>query len=228
MDISWHGQSCVKIVTDTDKTILIDPFITGNPLTDLDAETVSADVIIVTHAHNDHIGDTEAIAKRTNALVIANAELAGYFATRGLTTHGMQMGGKHSFDFGLVKMTQAIHGSTYNVDGQALTLGLAAGIVLVIDGQTIYHAGDTALFSDMKLIGELDAIDYAFLPIGDNYTMGPEEAAIAAKWLQAKKVIPIHYNTMPVIKQDPLKFKALLPKEQGLVLAIGEVIQTTK
>ena len=216
MKISWHGQSCVKILTDTDKQILIDPYITGNPLSDLDATTIEADVIIVTHSE---------IAKRTGALIVANAELAGFFASQGLQTRGMQMGGKHQFDFGLIKMTPAIHGSMYEVQGQPVTFGLAAGIVLSDGGHTVYHAGDTALFSDMKLIGEFNKIDVAFLPIGDNYTMGPEEAVIASKWLKANKVVPIHYNTFPLIEQDPIAFVEALPKDVGMALKVGEIIE---
>ena len=227
MKISWHGQSCVRIQTDTGVAILIDPFITGNSKSDLDPDTVEADVIFLTHAHNDHIGDTESIAKRTDALIVANAEIATFFKKKGLKTHGMQMGGKHQFDFGEVKMTPAIHGSSYEVDGESLTLGLAAGIIFSADGQTIYHAGDTALFTDMKLIGAYKTIDVALLPIGDNYTMGPEDATIATSYIQAKKVIPIHYNTFPLIEQNAEEFCMGLPEEQGLALKVGEIIDVS-
>lgn len=225
MNVSWHGQSCVKIVTNQQQTILIDPLISGNPYSDLDAETVAADVIILTHAHNDHVGDTAAIAHRTGALIIANFELAGYFAKRGYQTHGMQPGGQFSFSFGTLKLTPAIHSSSYEDEhGQVHPLGIAAGLILTIDDKVIYHAGDTALFTDMTLIGQQHAIDLAFLPIGDNFTMGPADAAIAASWLKAKKVVPVHYNTFPVIEQDPQDFFKLLPEEQGLPVAIGETI----
>ena len=224
MNFSWHGHSVLKLVTDSQQTILIDPFLSGNPLCDLDPATVAADVIILTHAHNDHVGDTVAIAQRTGALVIANVELAAYLSAQGLTTHGMQPGGKHVFPFGTVAMTYAIHSSAYtDAAGNSLPLGLAMGVLLTIDGVTFYHAGDTALFGDMKLIGDLHTIDHAFLPIGDNYTMGPAEAAIAAEWLQAKKVSPIHFNTFPVIEQDPLAFVQRLKPGQGLLLEIGAV-----
>lgn len=224
MKISWHGQSCIQIQTDSGSAILIDPFITGNSKSDLDPNTVKADAIILTHAHNDHIGDTEPIARRTGALIVANVEIATYFEMKGLKTHGMQMGGKHQFDFGEIKMTPAIHGSSYEIEGKPVTLGLASGIIFSVDGQTIYHAGDTALFTDMKLIGAYKTVDVAFLPIGDNFTMGPEDAAIAASYIQAKKVVPIHYNTFSLIDQHAEAFCTSLPEEQGLALKVGEVL----
>ncbi|MGY3778269.1 metal-dependent hydrolase [Isobaculum melis] len=224
MQYSWHGQSCVQIKTDTGKTILIDPYITGNPLSDLHAETVEADVIILTHGHNDHVGDTEQIAKRTDALIIGNAEIADYFSFKGLKTHGMHIGGQHVFDFGTVKLTPAIHGSTLQVGNELITLGIAAGILFTENEKTIYHAGDTALFTDMKLIGEQQEIDVAFLPIGDNYTMGPADASLAAQFIKAKKVIPMHYNTFPLISQNPVAFIERLEEGQGYVPAIGEVM----
>lgn len=226
MKLSWHGQSCLQIITTEGTRILVDPFITGNDFSNLNAEKILADVIILTHAHNDHVGDTEAIAKRTGALIIANVELAAYFAKKGLKTHGMQPGGTYDFEFGRVKMTPAIHSSVYeDASGQLIPLGIAAGLLLMIDGVEIYHAGDTALFSDMQLIGQQHEIDYAFLPIGDNFTMGPTDAALATTWLKPKKVTPIHYNTFPIIAQDPQAFFKLIPAEQALPLAIGQVIE---
>ncbi|MGN2271414.1 metal-dependent hydrolase [Priestia megaterium] len=221
MHVSYHGHSIVKIET-KGKTILIDPFITGNELTDLNAEEVKADVILLTHGHNDHVGDTVKIAKRSGALVVAVAELAAYLSWQGLNVHPMSIGGAYTFDFGTVKLTQAFHGSSYTENNEKIIYtGMPAGLLLTIEGKTIYHAGDTALFSDLKLIGRHKP-DLAFLPIGDNFTMGPEDAAIAAEWVQAKLVVPIHYNTFPVIKQDPHQFVESLSGIEGKVLKAGE------
>lgn len=225
MKVSFHGHSVVKIETNG-KTILIDPFINGNGETDLKADEVKADVILLTHGHNDHFGDTVEIAKRNDALVIAVAELATYLSWKGVKTHGMSIGGAYEFDFGKVKLTQAFHGSSYTEENQNIVYtGMPAGILLKAEEKTIYHAGDTALFSDMKLIGERNNIDLAFLPIGDNFTMGPEDALLAAEWIKAKKVVPIHYNTFPVIRQNPEDFVSKLPSNVGLLLRAGESIE---
>lgn len=225
MKLSYHGHSVVKVET-AGKKIIFDPFINGNELTDLDVSNLDVDVIILTHAHNDHVGDTVEIAKKNDALVITNADLATYLSWQGVRTHGMNIGGACEFDFGKVKMTQAFHGSGFTTENQQIIYGgMPAGILLFAEGKTIYHAGDTGLFSDMKLIGELHPIDLAFLPIGDNFTMGPEDAAIAAEFLKAKQVVPIHFNTFPPIKQDPQKFISLLKDKNGKVLEVGESIE---
>ncbi|MED3561833.1 metal-dependent hydrolase [Bacillus xiapuensis] len=225
MKISYHGHSIVQIQTEG-KTILIDPFIRGNSLTDLNVDEVNPDVIILTHGHNDHVGDTVEIAKRTGALVVANADLTTFLSWQGVQTHGMNIGGAYQFDFGKVKLTQAFHGSGYaTVNNEMVYCGMPTGVLFSNEGKTIYHAGDTGLFSDMKLIGERHPIDIAFLPIGDNFTMGPEDAAYAAKLLNAKTVVPIHFNTFPPIKQDPNQFIELLEGENGKVLQTGEAIE---
>jgi L-ascorbate metabolism protein UlaG (beta-lactamase superfamily) len=225
MKISYHGHAVVKVETNG-KTLLFDPFINGNSLTDLKVEDENPDYILLTHGHNDHIGDTLEIAKRSGALVIASPEIESYFSWKGLKTHGMNIGGSYEFDFGKVKFTQAYHSTGYETeDQQIIYLGMPMGILVTIEGKTIYHAGDTGLFSDMRLIGERNQIDVAFLPIGDNYTMGPEDAAYAAELLGAKTVVPIHYNTFPVIEQDPHKFVESLPNGQGRVLFPGESIE---
>ncbi|OMP67457.1 metal-dependent hydrolase [Domibacillus epiphyticus] len=225
MKVSFHGHSIVKIESNG-KTVLIDPFITGNELTDLKAEEQNPDFIILTHGHGDHVGDTVEIAKRSGALVIAVNELALYLQHQGLNAHPMHIGGSREFEFGKVKFTQAFHGSgLQQEDGTFLYMGMPAGVLIMDDGKTIYHAGDTGLFSDMKLIGELHPIDLAFLPIGDNFTMGPDDAALAAAFLQAKTVVPIHYDTFPPIKQDPEAFTAKIKSGNGKVMKPGDTIE---
>ena len=184
------------------------------------------DVIILSHGHNDHVGDTVELARKNNALVVANAEISDFLSWQGVNTHAMHIGGAYQFEFGKVKLTQAFHGSSYTTEkNELIYCGMPAGILFMNEGKTIYHAGDTALFSDMKLIGERHPIDVAFLPIGDNFTMGPEDAAYAAKLLNAKTVVPIHFNTFPVIKQDPYQFIDMLDNKNGKVLAPGEAIE---
>ncbi|WP_188206417.1 metal-dependent hydrolase [Alkalibacillus aidingensis] len=222
MKVSYHGHSVVK-VENNDTSILIDPFISGNDSCDLNVDQVKPDVILLTHGHNDHVGDTEQLAKKNEALVVAPFELATYLGNKGLNTHPMHIGGSHQFDFGKVKFTQAFHGSSYNEDdGTIVYTGMPGGILLTINGKTIYHAGDTGLFSDLKLIGDLNDIDLAFLPIGDNFTMGPEDAKLAAEWIKAKKVVPVHYNTFPLIEQDGQAFANSLQAGVGQVMNPGD------
>lgn len=226
MKITYHGHSVLSIVMKDGQKLLFDPFITGNSLTDLIADEVKTDWILVTHGHSDHIGDMIPIAKRNDATVISIVEICNFAEKNGVQkTHGMNIGGKFDFPFGRVKMVQAYHSSGYEVNGQMLYMGEPAGFILQAEGKTIYHAGDTAYFGDMAFLGETFEIDLAFLPIGDNFTMGPSDAAIAAKRLKAKHVVPIHYNTFPVIKQDPEAFVQLLPENVGTIMAVGETIE---
>lgn len=224
MKISYHGHSIVYVQTET-HNILIDPFITGNELTDLDAKEVEADVIILTHGHGDHLGDTVSIAQRTGAKIVAINELALYLGGKGLDAHGMNIGGGYTFDFGHVKYTQAFHSSSFQEEnGEFVYTGMPAGFLLTIDGKTIYHVGDTGLFSDLKMIGERNDIDLAFVPIGDNFTMGPEDALTATDWINAQMVVPVHYNTFPVIEQDPDAFVEKVKTGKGRALKVGESI----
>lgn len=225
MRISYHGHSVVKIQT-IDSVILIDPFIKGNPLTDLVVENEKPDVILLTHGHNDHVGDTVEIAKKNDSLVIAPNELADYLSWQGVKVHNMHIGGSRQFDFGKVKFTQAFHGSSYvTTNNEIIYTGMPGGILFTAEDLTIYHAGDTALFSDMKLIGERHPIDVAFLPIGDNFTMGPEDAAYAVSLLKPKIVVPIHYNTFPPIEVDPQHFANLVVDAETQILKPGEYVK---
>ncbi len=196
----FHGQSCWEVQGENHR-VLIDPFLTGNPLADVGPEAFdSLDAILVTHGHSDHTADVEAIAKRTGALVVSNFEIATHFGDKGCETHPLHIGGQREFPFGRVKLTIAHHGST-GPDGEAL--GNPVGIVLTMDGKKIYHAGDTGLFLDMKLIAEMDGpFDVALLPIGDNFTMGIDDAVKAAEFVDARVTIPMHYNTFPYIEVD--------------------------
>lgn len=226
MKITYHGHSILSIVMKDGQKLLFDPFITGNSLTDLKADEVTTDWILVTHGHSDHIGDMVPIAKRNDATVISIVEVCSFAEKNGVEkTHGMNIGGKYDFPFGRVKMVHAQHSSGYEVDEQMVYMGEPAGFIIQAEGKTIYHAGDTSNFGDMALFGNAFDIDVAFLPIGDNFTMGPNEAASAAKRLKAKQVVPIHYNTFPVIKQDPEAFVKLLPENVGKVLAVGETLE---
>ena len=225
MKLIYHGHSCIEIQLASGQTIFFDPFITGNPLTDLITEEVKADWLLITHGHADHVGDMLPIAKQNDATIVSMVEVANHAQRKGAKSHGMNIGGSHTFDFGKVKFVRADHSSSLEIDGVDQYMGLASGIIFQAEGKTIYHAGDTALFSEMKTIGEQFSIDVAFLPIGDNFTMGPEDAVYAANLLQAKRVVPIHYNTFPLIKQEPEAFIKKLPDDSGVLLAVGEHIE---
>lgn len=202
MKLKYFGHSAFQITTSDGTIILIDPFITGNPFAKTKAKDLKADFIILSHAHGDHLGDTHQIATK-DTTIICVAELSDILNEQGFSTHPLQIGGGYDFPFGRVDFTTATHGSR-TPEGEYA--GLAAGIILSADGTTIHHAGDTGLFSDMKLIGERNKIDYYLVPIGGNYTMDIADAALAASWIRPRYAIPMHYNTFPIIKKEPLDF----------------------
>jgi len=201
MRITYLGHSAF-LVEGGGVRLIIDPFLTNNPKAAARAEDIKVDYVIVTHAHDDHQGDAIPIARANDATVITTNEIAVWLGEQGVRAHGMHLGGKTRLGDGYARVFQAFHGS-------GIAGGHAAGFLVRLGGKSFYHAGDTALFSDMKLLnGVIDTVDVAALPIGDNYTMGPEDAAIAARWISPRIVIPMHYNTFPPIEVDPAEFKA--------------------
>ncbi len=220
--ITWHGHATIGIETGGYK-LIIDPFFAGNPAADISPQEVEADFLLVSHGHGDHVGDAVEIAKRSGATIISNFEIANWFAAQGVgKTHGQHLGGGFKHPFGYLKLTLALHGSALP-DGSYG--GNPCGFLLTTnDGHKIYLAQDTGLFGDMRLIGE-EGLDAAVIPIGDNYTMGPDDALRAVKFLEPKVVIPIHYNTWALIAQDAAVWKARVEKEttaRAVVLKPGE------
>ena len=227
MKLSFHGQSTIYFESN-DKKVIVDPFISGNDKSDLDEQTLDVDYIILTHGHGDHFGDVVELANRNHATVIGSAEVQGYLTTyHGIEhAHGMNIGGKYQFDFGTVKFVQSFHSSSYtNEDGIPIYLGMPMGVIIEAEGKTIYHAGDTGLFSDMKLIAERHPVDVCFIPIGDNFTMGIEDASYAInEFIKPKISVPIHYNTFPLIEQDPEKFKEAVSQGEVQILQPGDEV----
>jgi L-ascorbate metabolism protein UlaG (beta-lactamase superfamily) len=224
MKITWYGHSCFLITTDISK-MLIDPFLSGNPMAPAGSDQLEAEYILLTHGHGDHVGDTVAIAKRCGATVVANFEICNWLTQQGVkNTHAQHIGGSFDYPWGRLQLTLALHGSAMP-DGSYG--GNPCGLRLTIDGKVIYHAGDTGLFSDMKLIAE-GGIDLAILPIGDNFTMGPVDALRAVQFIQPQLVVPVHYDTFPGIRQDPREWASrveALTSSRVLVMTPGQTLE---
>ena len=222
--ITYYGHSTFTFDVDGTK-LVIDPFFApNNSAAPVKADEIEADYVLVSHGHFDHVADAASIAKRTGATVISNAEIVGWLQKQGVKkVHGMNTGGAFTFPFGRVQMTIAHHSSALPDGANG---GNPCGLLFHFnDGSDVYFAGDTALTFDMKLIGEAGGVDLALLPIGDNFTMGPDDAVTASQFVKAKRVIPMHYDTFPVIKQDPRAFAETLRQAAEIdckVLAPGE------
>lgn len=224
MKLTYLGHSVLLIEEGNFKGI-IDPFLTGNSLCKISIDDLSNIThIFVTHGHSDHLGDTIELAKKSDALIIANHEISAYLDKFNLRTHAMHIGGRTNFDFGTVKMTNALHGSGISENDNMIYGGNPGGFVIEVNGKKIYHAGDTGLTYDMKLL-EDEKIDVAFLPIGGNYTMDIEDAVKAADFIKSKIVVPMHYNTFEIIKADPEIYKNKVKSSEVRILNVNENMQ---
>ncbi|GMR13450.1 MAG: metal-dependent hydrolase [Gemmatimonadota bacterium] len=209
--LKFHGHATFTLTTDDGVSIVIDPFFDENPMTELTSDDVTdVDFILCTHGHFDHFADAIPIAKRTGATLVATFEIVSYAQSQGVeNAHPMHIGGSWQFPFGRVKMTNAVHGGQVAGEGaEGFSTNSAGFLIDLGPGRRIHHAGDTALTMDMQLLQ--GKVDVALLPIGDNFTMGPEDAVTAIDFIQPEVVVPIHYNSWPLVEQDPEAFKALV------------------
>ncbi len=229
MQIRWLGHSAFEITSDEDLKILIDPFISNNPVCPVTVEEVDADIICVTHGHSDHFGDAMEIANRTGAVIVANHEHSVFLSKQGLETVGMNIGGSIQIHNIKITMLNSNHSSDMDFIEEIGAGGSSCGYIIQLEsGRKIYHSGDTGLFGDMKtVISDIYNPQIALLPIGDRYTMGPLEASMAVKWINPEIVIPMHYNTFPVIKQDPEEFarrvESINKETKVVILEPGEI-----
>jgi len=224
MKLTYYGHS-VFVIEDKNFTGIVDPFIKGNSSCSQSLEDIpKLTHIFVTHGHGDHIGDTVELAKRDDALVICNAEIGGYLSKQGVKVHSMHIGGRKSFDFGKIKMTPALHGSGIQIGDKTYEGGNPGGFLIYLNKLKIYHAGDTGLTMDMKLLADED-IDIAILPIGGNYTMDIDDAVKAVEFVNPKLAIPMHYNTFDVIKADANEFKEKVKNTEVKIINFGDSIE---
>ena len=217
--LTWLGHATFQVTTPSGKAIMFDPWLTGNPsCPDALKKPSALDIMLLSHGHSDHIGDAVALGKRFQPDIVAMPEMGGWLATKGVgKTHGMNKGGSQTIGEIEVTMVHAFHSSGIEDDGKIVYAGEAAGFVVKFPGGlTVYHAGDTAVFGDMKIIGELYAPELALLPIGDLYTMGPREAALAIRLLNVKHVVPMHYGTFPALTGRPERLRELTQDIAGL------------
>lgn len=215
LTVTFHGHACFEVTGDG-KRILIDPFFTGNPKADVPAEKIAKlDAILLSHGHGDHLGDAIPLAKQHRATIVATWELAQFCDGHGATVHAMHIGGSHRFPFGIVKLVPAFHGGAVNGDDGTHTTN-PCGVVVTLAGKTLYHTGDTGLTLEMQLLA--GRVDVMCVPIGDNYTMGVEDAVRAVDFVKPRTVIPMHYNTWDVIAADPEQFRRQIGDRAEVVI----------
>jgi len=214
--LTWHGHACFTIEAEG-RRVIIDPFLTGNPAADIGLDQLAKiDAVLLSHGHGDHLGDALVIAARDRPTVVTTYELATFCETRGAAVHKMHLGGAHAFPWGRVKLVPAFHGGGIDSDDAGRYPVTPCGLVVTMGGKTVYHTGDTALTTEMQLLE--GRVDVMLLPIGDNYTMGIDDAVRAVDFVRPQIAIPMHYNTFDVIKADPQEFRRKVGKMADVVV----------